>query len=119
MFRSFWFESFIACELKTSLQADLITLHVKRGVKQRGIISWKACDSFVGGCGMRWISHELFLCSDFDRAGRAAGSEEDEQLATHIYDVFKKQSMEPWTDEHYVQLQTPNRFDANTLSSGC
>lgn len=35
MFRSFWFESFIACELKTSPQADLITLHVKRGVKQK------------------------------------------------------------------------------------
>lgn len=68
---------------------------------------------------MRWISDELFLCSDFDRPGRAAGSEEDEQLATHIYDDFKKLSMEPWTNNHYVQLQTRNRFDANTLSSGC
>lgn len=61
---------------------------------------------------MRSISDQLFLCSDFDLTGRAAGSEEDEHLARLIYDEFKKQTMEPWIDEHYVQLQTPDRFDA-------
>lgn len=64
---------------------------------------------------MRLISDKPFLYSDFDLPKRAAGSEEDEHLATLIFNEFKKQSMAPWTDEHYVQLQTPNRFDANFL----
>lgn len=61
---------------------------------------------------MRSISRDLFLCSDFDLPARAAGSEEDEHLARLIFNEFSKQTMEPWADEHYVQLQTPNRCDA-------
>lgn len=61
---------------------------------------------------MRRILNELFLCSDFDLPNRAASSEGDEHLAKLIFAEFEKQIMEPWTDEHCVQLQTPNRFDA-------
>lgn len=62
--------------------------------------------------GWERFSDELFLCSEFDLPQRAAGSEEDEHLGDLIYSEFKKQSMEPWTDEHHVQLQTPDRLDA-------
>lgn len=73
---------------------------------------WFDCGMDVDGCGMRRILNELFLCSDFDLPNRAASSEGDEHLAKLIFTEFEKQIMEPWTDEHYVQLQTPNRFDA-------
>lgn len=85
---------------------------VKRGLEHKHIRSYSACGSLVHGCGLRLISDELFLCSDFDLPRRAAGSEEDERLAALIFDEFKVQGMAPWTDDHYVQLQTPNRFDA-------
>lgn len=68
---------------------------------------------------MRWISDQLFLCSDFDQPERAASSEGDERLATSIFNEFKNQIMESWTDEHYVQLQTSNRFDVTHTNSGC
>lgn len=42
---------------------------------------------------------------------RSAGSNEDKYLANRVFEEFKKQDMDPWTDTHYVQLQTPNRFD--------
>lgn len=70
------------------------------------------CGIDVDGSGMRRILNELFLCSDFDLPNRAASSEGDDRLANLIFAEFEKQIMEPWTDEHYVQLQTPNRFDA-------
>lgn len=60
---------------------------------------------------------EPCLCSDFDKSARAAGSDEDEQLADVIMNEFKSQSMDPWTDNHYVQLQTPDRFDVKQMQT--
>lgn len=41
---------------------------------------------------------------------RSAGSEEDTALANRIFSDFQKLDMDPWTDIHYVQLQTPDRL---------
>uniref|UniRef100_A0A669C7W2 Transferrin receptor 1b n=1 Tax=Oreochromis niloticus TaxID=8128 RepID=A0A669C7W2_ORENI len=39
---------------------------------------------------------------------RSAGSDEDMSLANRIFDGFKEQEMDPWTDIHYVH-QNPNK----------
>lgn len=31
-------------------------------------------------------------------------------LANNIFDRFEKLGMDPWTDIHFVQLQTPDRL---------
>ncbi|XP_029978697.1 transferrin receptor 1b [Sphaeramia orbicularis] len=49
----------------------------------------------------------------FDLPKRSAGSDEDRSLGNHIFDQFKKLEMEPWTDIHYVQLQTPDSSRPN------
>uniref|UniRef100_H3D7Z0 Transferrin receptor 1b n=1 Tax=Tetraodon nigroviridis TaxID=99883 RepID=H3D7Z0_TETNG len=56
--------------------------------------------------------------SEFDSSGGAAGSEEDERLGDLIFNQFKEQSMEPWTDQHYVQLQTPDSQRPNRVRFG-
>lgn len=48
----------------------------------------------------------VFLCSDFNFPSRSAGSAEDMKLGNKIFDEFKQLKMSPWTDIHYVQLQT-------------
>ncbi|XP_068438186.1 transferrin receptor 1b [Clinocottus analis] len=56
--------------------------------------------------------------SDFDLPKRSAGSAEDIRLANRIRDEFKKANMEPWTDVHYVQLQTPDSARPNSVRFG-
>lgn len=58
----------------------------------------------------------FFVRSDFNLPRHAAGSQEDEDLGTRIFNEFQMQGMEPWTDVHYVQLQMPNRFDVTPTS---
>ena len=58
-----------------------------------------------------WTELKLFsLCSRFDLPRRSAGSVEDMSQANGIFDTFNKLEMSPWTDIHYVQLQTPDRW---------
>ncbi len=52
----------------------------------------------------------LFLCRAFDQPRRSAGSDEEMNLANRIFDEFRKLEMDPWTDIHYVQLQTADRL---------
>ncbi|KAF1373226.1 hypothetical protein PFLUV_G00258180 [Perca fluviatilis] len=54
----------------------------------------------------------------FDLSSRSAGSEEDRSQANRIFDQFKKAEMEPWTDIHYVQLQTPDSKRPNRVRFG-
>lgn len=56
--------------------------------------------------------------SDYDRATRLAGGYEDVSLGNRIFDQFKKLEMEPWTDIHHVQLQTPNTSRPNSVIFG-
>ncbi|XP_037312516.2 transferrin receptor 1b [Pungitius pungitius] len=56
--------------------------------------------------------------SDYDDPRRSAGSVEDTNLANRIFDDFKKVEMNPWTDIHYVQLQTPDSLRPNRVSFG-
>ncbi|TDG97504.1 hypothetical protein EPR50_G00226640 [Perca flavescens] len=56
--------------------------------------------------------------SEFHLSSRSAGSEEDRNQANRIFDQFKKAEMEPWTDIHYVQLQTPDSKRPNRVSFG-
>lgn len=51
-----------------------------------------------------------FPRSACDLPRRSAGSVEDKFLANHIFKEFQKVEMDPWTDIHYVQLQTPDRW---------
>uniref|UniRef100_A0AAZ3ST27 Transferrin receptor protein 1 n=1 Tax=Oncorhynchus tshawytscha TaxID=74940 RepID=A0AAZ3ST27_ONCTS len=46
---------------------------------------------------------------DVEQTDHVAGSSADGILEYHVFDSFKSLEMEPWTDVHYVQLQTPNR----------
>nr|XP_046227572.1 transferrin receptor 1b [Scatophagus argus] len=55
---------------------------------------------------------------DFDLPRRSAGSEEDMSLANRIFDEFRKLEMNPWTDIHYVQLQTPDSKRPNRVLFG-
>ncbi len=62
----------------------------------------------------------VFLCSAFDQPSRSAGSVEDMNLANRIFSEFKNLEMDPWTDIHYVQLQTPDRLVWHTwLTAYC
>ncbi|XP_034998627.1 transferrin receptor 1b [Hippoglossus stenolepis] len=55
---------------------------------------------------------------DFDLPSRSAGSVEDANLAIRIFDEFKQLKMDPWTDTHYVQLQTPDSTRPNRVLFG-
>ncbi|XP_069552525.1 transferrin receptor 1b [Brachyistius frenatus] len=55
---------------------------------------------------------------DFDRPGRSAGSAEDMNIANAVFENFKKLEMSPWTDIHYVQLQTPDSQHPNRVQFG-
>ncbi|XP_054478579.1 transferrin receptor 1b [Anoplopoma fimbria] len=56
--------------------------------------------------------------SEFDLPSRSAGSAEDNQLANRIFEEFKQVEMDPWTDVHYVQLQTPDSEHPNRVLFG-
>lgn len=56
--------------------------------------------------------------SEFDRPRRSAGSDGDMSLGNRIFDEFKKLEMDPWTDIHYVQLQTPDSKRPNRVVFG-
>ncbi|XP_071751525.1 transferrin receptor 1b [Centroberyx gerrardi] len=56
--------------------------------------------------------------SDFDLGNRSAGSAADMNLANQIFKTFKTQEMEPWTDIHYVQLQTADSKRPNRVLFG-
>ncbi|XP_070784193.1 transferrin receptor 1b [Enoplosus armatus] len=55
---------------------------------------------------------------DFDLPKRSAGSEEDMSLANRVFEEFKKEEMDPWTDIHYVQLQMPDSGRPNRVLFG-
>ncbi|KAK2859700.1 hypothetical protein Q5P01_004320 [Channa striata] len=55
---------------------------------------------------------------DFDLPRRSAGSEEEMNQANNIFDQFKELDMNPWTDIHYVQLQTPDSERPNRVLFG-
>ncbi|XP_033964433.1 transferrin receptor 1b [Pseudochaenichthys georgianus] len=56
--------------------------------------------------------------SDFDRPSRSAGSDGDKSLANGIFDVFKKEEMDPWVGIHHVLLQTPDSKCPNRVIYG-
>ncbi|XP_068199728.1 transferrin receptor 1b [Antennarius striatus] len=56
--------------------------------------------------------------SDFDLRSRSAGSQEDVHLANRLIEEFKKLDMSPWSDNHYVQLQKPDRERPNRVTFG-
>ncbi|TKS87474.1 Transferrin receptor protein 1 [Collichthys lucidus] len=55
---------------------------------------------------------------DFDLPRRLAGSGEDMSQANRIFEEFKKLEMQPWTDIHHVQLQTPDSERPNRVLFG-
>ncbi|PWA17976.1 hypothetical protein CCH79_00003985 [Gambusia affinis] len=70
-------------------------------------LSWKDVSQLLTSK----LSSEAFkkTLNDFDMKSRSAGSEGDMILANRIFDTFKTLGMTPWTDIHYVQLQTPDK----------
>ncbi|KAM9839395.1 transferrin receptor 1b [Aulostomus maculatus] len=54
----------------------------------------------------------------FDKPRRLAGSDEDAGLGSLMFDEFKKLEMEPWTNIHHVQLQTPDSNRPNRVTFG-
>ncbi|XP_062235873.1 transferrin receptor 1b [Platichthys flesus] len=55
---------------------------------------------------------------DFDLPRRSAGSVDDAALAIRISEEFEQLKMVPWTDVHYVQLQTPDSTRPNRVLFG-
>lgn len=109
-----------SCELEKLLSSELVTPRVSRDFIGTIALFLRACDSLVDRCGLTLTRLEsLFVCSDFNLPRHAAGSEEDENLGSRIFNEFKLQRMDPWTDVHYVQLQMPNRFDVTLTSRRC
>ncbi|CAL8312928.1 unnamed protein product [Merluccius merluccius] len=53
--------------------------------------------------------------SALDQESRSAGSPEDNHVSNLIYSHFQKLEMHPWTNLHYVQLQTQNSTNPNTI----
>ncbi|XP_042164489.1 transferrin receptor protein 1 [Oncorhynchus tshawytscha] len=56
--------------------------------------------------------------SDVEQTDHVAGSSADGILEYHVFDSFKSLEMEPWTDVHYVQLQTANSQKPNRVMIG-
>ncbi|KAM9553250.1 transferrin receptor protein 1-like isoform 1-T1 [Salvelinus alpinus] len=56
--------------------------------------------------------------SDVEQTDHTAGSTGDNILGNHVLESFKSLEMEPWTDIHYVQLQTPNSEKPNRVLIG-
>ncbi|XP_041717658.1 transferrin receptor 1b [Coregonus clupeaformis] len=56
--------------------------------------------------------------SDVEQPDHAAGSIADNTLGEHVFKSFKNLEMEPWTDIHYVQLQTLNSEKPNRVLIG-
>ncbi|XP_076868264.1 transferrin receptor 1b [Brachyhypopomus gauderio] len=55
---------------------------------------------------------------EFSMNNHQAGSKGDEELANKVLDIFKSLRMDPWNDEHYVQLQVPLRDNINKVFLG-
>ncbi|KAM9332227.1 transferrin receptor 1b isoform 2-T4 [Pholidichthys leucotaenia] len=66
------------------------------------------------------LTRQIFqkTLSDFDLPSRLAGSAEDMHLANRVFDEFTKQEMNPWTDIHYVQLQSMDSRRPNVVEFG-
>uniref|UniRef100_A0A3B5M9X3 Transferrin receptor 1b n=1 Tax=Xiphophorus couchianus TaxID=32473 RepID=A0A3B5M9X3_9TELE len=79
-------------------------------------LSWKDVSQLLTSK----LSSEAFkkTLKDFDLKSRSAGSEEDMGLANRIFNTFKTLGMTPWTDIYYVQLQTPDTSNPNTVHFG-
>ncbi|KAL6462691.1 hypothetical protein MHYP_G00291130 [Metynnis hypsauchen] len=58
------------------------------------------------------------LLRKFAMDSHEAGSSGDEILANKVFDTFKKLNMNPWNDEHYVQLQMPSMTSPNRIVFG-
>ncbi|XP_023128622.2 transferrin receptor 1b [Amphiprion ocellaris] len=56
--------------------------------------------------------------TEFALPSRSAGSQDDMKQADRIFNEFTKLEMEPWTDVHYVQLQTPDSKAPNHVVFG-
>ncbi|XP_026863903.2 transferrin receptor 1b isoform X2 [Electrophorus electricus] len=56
--------------------------------------------------------------SEFSSENHQAGSQGDEVLANKVLGIFSSLRMNPWNDEHYVQLQMPSRNDMNKVFFG-
>ncbi|KAL7840639.1 hypothetical protein AOLI_G00259620 [Acnodon oligacanthus] len=58
------------------------------------------------------------LLRNFSMDSHEAGSSGDEILANKVFDIFKSLNMNPWNDEHYVQLQMPSMTNPNKIVFG-
>uniref|UniRef100_A0A3B5MLE3 Transferrin receptor 1b n=1 Tax=Xiphophorus couchianus TaxID=32473 RepID=A0A3B5MLE3_9TELE len=67
---------------------------------------------------LSWKDVSQLLTSKLSSESRSAGSEEDMGLANRIFNTFKTLGMTPWTDIYYVQLQTPDTSNPNTVHFG-
>ncbi|XP_017574731.2 transferrin receptor 1b isoform X2 [Pygocentrus nattereri] len=58
------------------------------------------------------------LLRNFAMDSHEAGSSGDESLANKVLYTFKSLNMNPWNDEHYVQLQMPSMTKPNKIVFG-
>lgn len=79
-------------------------------------LDWKSVTQLLA----EKLSSQAFEATlrDFDQPRRSAGSYEDMALGDRIFNHFKKLEMDPWTDKHYVQLQTPDSQRPNRVELG-
>uniref|UniRef100_A0AAY5ET62 Transferrin receptor protein 1 n=1 Tax=Electrophorus electricus TaxID=8005 RepID=A0AAY5ET62_ELEEL len=64
------------------------------------------------------LRSKLSSSAFFSSENHQAGSQGDEVLANKVLGIFSSLRMNPWNDEHYVQLQMPSRNDMNKVFFG-
>ncbi|KAG7487434.1 hypothetical protein MATL_G00023430 [Megalops atlanticus] len=55
---------------------------------------------------------------EFSLSSHEAGTDGDEQLANGVFSAFKMYGMNPWTDEHFVKLQSLSSASPNKVQFG-
>ncbi|XP_062335426.1 transferrin receptor 1b [Osmerus eperlanus] len=79
-------------------------------------LDWSDINNLLG----QKLNPEAFdkRLSEFARDDHEAGSDGDRVLGNRVFEGFKSLQMNPWTDIHYVQLQTQNSTQPNRVLIG-
>ncbi|XP_045558605.1 transferrin receptor protein 1 isoform X1 [Salmo salar] len=92
----------------------------EEGVAKEAVVEYSLSWTNIIGLLAQRLTPDAFnsRLSGVEQTDHTAGSPGDNILGNHVLDSFKSLEMEPWTDMHYVQLQTPNSEKPNRVLIG-
>uniref|UniRef100_A0A4W5JGR2 Transferrin receptor 1b n=1 Tax=Hucho hucho TaxID=62062 RepID=A0A4W5JGR2_9TELE len=90
------------------------------GVAKESVVEYSLSWTNITSLLARRLTPDAFnsRLSDVEQTDHTAGSTGDNILGNHVFESFKSLEMEPWTDVHFVQLQTPNSEKPNRVLIG-